>query len=52
MIKPNKDDWKVHLKIDTVIDKFITRVKYHIEFENGPYHKNEVSVNDAKMNLK
>ena len=26
--------------------------KYKFEFENGSYHPNEVSVNDAKQNLR
>ena len=26
--------------------------KNELEFENGSYHENETSVNDAKMNLK
>ncbi len=43
--------WK-QLKNDRAKMNRENSIRYLTEFENGNYHENEISVNDAKMNLK
>ena len=41
-----------NMRMNKIIDDFLIRLKYQILFENGFYHPNEISVNEANLNLK
>lgn len=43
---------KTGLKLTRIFDNFFKRLDYKREFENGSYHTNEVSVNEANVYLK